>query len=121
MHLEHKTEAYVRKAMRQVRVVRAPDGQWIASAPAFGIQVSGSNDRDAVSNLAFVLRAYVLFAREHSRELPVIEDVNLNRFRDSETIAVDELAKYAKRQYQSGNTIALEDFARENDIALDVD
>lgn len=77
MSLEYKTQAYIRKAIRQASLSRMADGRWLASLPAFSLEAEGDSEDEAEQNLLMRLTVYVLGAPIAGWRLPKIEDMDL--------------------------------------------
>ncbi len=84
MSLQYKTQAYIRKAIRQAKFIQSTSGHWHASLPAFGLEIIGADRSEAEQNLLMRLTVYVVAAPLSGSPLPVIDDVDLNTVSPSE-------------------------------------
>lgn len=90
MSLQYKTQAYIRKAVRQAEFMQSTSGHWHASLPAFGLEVSGGDRTESEQNLLIRVTAYVLAAPLSGSPLPVIDDVDLNDANASEDVGTND-------------------------------
>lgn len=124
MSLEYKTAAYFRKAIRRAKLEPLRQNSWLAALPEFGLEAAGPSRDDAEDNLYEKLVKHVLAAQASGARLPVIEGIDLSPrneqpdITEEQIIALDGLADYALDEAAAGRSISLEDFARDNNIAL---
>ncbi len=76
MSLEYKTQAYIRKAIRQAEYAQVGSGIWSAVLPTLGLRTTGESREDAEQNLLIMITAYVLGAPQFGWPLPSIDDVD---------------------------------------------
>lgn len=126
MTLNYKTQAYIIRALRHAILAQRLSGGWVASLPMLGLTVVAPTRDDAEAELAGQVVTYIFRAEQHGWHLPRIGDVDLEIGEDSDALtdeqvyALDGLAEDAVSEYEAGRTTKVEDFARENNITLDV-
>lgn len=72
---EYKTQAYIRKAIRQAEYAQVGSGIWSAVLPTLGLRTTGESREDAEQNLLIMITAYVLGAAPESLMLTARESL----------------------------------------------
>jgi hypothetical protein len=122
MSLQHKTQGYIRRAIRQAEFMQAKPGVWHATLPAFGLETTGGDRNEAEQNLLMLLTAYVLFAPLSGAPLPMIDDVEPSgreprvgatgaKIYETGTSQDPEQAWFWTAEWQAGEREASEDIA----------
>ncbi|MGZ4256547.1 MAG: type II toxin-antitoxin system HicB family antitoxin [Gaiellaceae bacterium] len=73
-------QRYASAAVRAAELSQRDDGSWFAEVPGLeGVWAEGASHREALDELEEVVFEWtILKIREEDRDLPVIEDINLN-------------------------------------------